>query len=169
MWLSERCRDPLIVVTAGTAVEGRPVGTLPTVQGTCGARVVLIDLRVGKRPSDEMHQPFPCALCRIAAKGQIDRSPTAASAHSAQPVRSATPQIMVPTAHDQFDNAARCKFRIGHVHFAARVAQSPQKPLQCALRAGILANLHAFRARVPFNIDGVDIIAGCVVAECTAR
>lgn len=172
-WL-ERSQDPLIVVTAGTAVEGRPAWVRAALSGarTCGARVVLIEPPCGESAHSDpkcislSHAPFAQLLPKarlIVHHGGIGTF--------AQAVRSATPQIMVPTAHDQFDNAARAaKFGLAIRTSPHEWLKSPQKPLECALAgSGILANLHAFRARVPFNIDGVDIIAGCVVAECAAR
>ncbi len=103
-------QGPLVVVTAGTAVAQRPrwIDALLQALRPEGARFVLIGPRPAGAGSPDMlelaHAPFARLLPRaqlIVHHGGIGTL--------AEAMRAGIPQVLVPAAHDQPDNAERAR------------------------------------------------------------
>ena len=105
---------PVVVITAGTAVAERPIWVDRMVDFSVnhGARVVVIEPATHPGRNDNFvcrisYAPFEALLSRVqliihhAGIGTI-----------AEAMRAELPQLLVPMAHDQADNAARLQ-RIG--------------------------------------------------------
>lgn len=161
---------PLIVITAGTAVEGRApwVRAAITAARNSGARVVVVEPRA---PMSSKHNdtglisvpfvPFERLLPLadlIVHHGGIGTF--------TQALRSGTPQLMVPTAHDQADNAARASaLGIARRSTAQEMVADAGQAITAAL-ADISARSRTrrFLEQHPMQQDGAETIARRVVA-----
>jgi len=112
-----RGTGPVMVITAGTAVASRPrwVERLTAFAVTQGARVVVIEPDAqGDEISPAVHRtpfaPFDLLLPRVQLIAHHAGIGTMAEA-----LRAGLPQLLVPSAHDQPDNAWRLQhLGIGH-------------------------------------------------------
>lgn len=169
-WL-KATQGPLVVMTAGTAVEHRPawLGAALAAASSLGARVLLIeptprqaeataDPRVFSTP----FAPFPRVLPEASLLIHHGGIGTLAQA-----LRSGTPQLIVPGAHDQFDNAARAA-RAGIARHASMrdMSKHALSILRGALLDGplIKASLAA-RTTYPTAADGAAVIAAAAASE----
>lgn len=165
---------PLIVITAGTAVEGRPAWVRAALQGAraCGARVVLIEpepVEMQAVTRDVISVPF-VSFRQLLPKARLILHHGGIGTF-VQALRSATPQIMVPTAHDQFDNAARA------VSLGLATGTSPRELSAAAHKVIEHALADSSKVEKAVTIhdypslcdDGADVIAQRVIAEAVGR
>lgn len=162
---------PIVVVTAGTAVASRP-GWVDRVSGFAlaqGARVIVIgaDSNV-PMSSTSLCQvrfaPFETLLPHVQLVVHHGGIGTAAEA-----LRAGVPQWLVPTAHDQPDNADRLQ-RLGLAYTivpAARAEALAQAWRWALGEPQLVSRLKAAQARMMADCDGADRIAELALDRMT--
>lgn len=108
-FLGDEKGQEVVLVTPGTAVKGENAWVHRVVEGAldCGFKVLYVSTGKGlsaprKRVLHVPFVPFEQALRRVTGVVHHGGIGTIAEA-----LRSGVPQVIVPTAHDQFDNASR--------------------------------------------------------------
>ncbi|HYD94669.1 MAG TPA: glycosyltransferase [Noviherbaspirillum sp.] len=164
---------PVMVITAGTAVASRPqwVERLASFAVAQGARVVVIEPNAqGDTAGAAVHSvpfaPFDLLLPRVQLIAHHAGIGTMAEA-----LRAGLPQLLVPSAHDQPDNA----WRLQHLGLGHSLGQDPgpgdlTRAWHWALGNGPLRQaLHDAQARIAREEEGAGCIAELVLADCGAR
>lgn len=159
---------PIVVVTAGTAVAARPawVERVMAFALAKGARVILVEADTGSIPTAGSvlrvrFAPFESLLPRVQLVVHHGGIGTAAEA-----LRAGIAQWLVPTCHDQPDNADRLQ-RMGLARTLApdagaqALAQSWQWAIGDTTRA---SRLNAAQSRMLADGDGADRIAELALA-----
>ena len=81
---------------------------------------------------------------------------------TAQALRSGKPQVIIPFAFDQFDNAERV-VRLGcGIELSKREARTPENILKAIARAGTLAE-NAQKMKDRFSANGAEIAANTIL------
>jgi UDP:flavonoid glycosyltransferase YjiC (YdhE family) len=143
-----RANDPPVLFSLGTAavhVAGRFYDDAARACRALGRRGVLLVGRGPSRPGDLpagvrvfTYAPFSSVMPRCAASVHHGGIGT-----TGQALRSGRPQLLVPHAHDQFDNAARCE-RLG---VGLRLNRTRcDAPSMARALGGLLASSDAARA-----------------------
>ncbi len=159
---------PVVVVTAGTAVAVRPawVARVTAFALAQGARVIVVEADTGSIPTSGSvlrvrFAPFESLLPRVQLVVHHGGIGTAAEA-----LRTGIAQWLVPTCHDQPDNADRLQ-RMGLARTLAPEAgpQALAQAWQWALGDTTLASrLNAVQSRMLADGDGADRIAELALA-----
>lgn len=161
---------PIVFTLGSSAVfsPGRFYEASAAAARTLGKRALLL---VGPNPSNVPAEPSPDVLVAEGAPHDQVFARAAVVVHqggvgtTGQAMRSGRPQLVVPHAHDQFDNAVRMRRRgIGRVVYASRYTaaratgalRALQRDWAVATRAGHVANLVAGEGGAEAAADAID-------------
>lgn len=160
---------PVVVMTAGTAVASRPQWLRRTMELALEkkARIVV----VGPEGGAPIDNPNICRI-RFAPFEQLLPKAQLVIHHAgigtmAAAIRAGIPQLLVPTAHDQPDNAARAeRLGIGKIIDPVRDAPGTRSALDWALGgAEMHGRLSATTRRLAAEEDGAQKAAEIVLAD----
>lgn len=163
---------PLVVITGGTAVTGRPawVAQASLALSALGAKVLVLEPGHAEpaevEPGRVLHAswvPLDAVLPRARLIVHHAGIGTAVDA-----LRAGTPQWLVPTAHDQPDNADRLRaLGVGRVFAADATREAFAAAWQHGWPDGTHRTLLAMAARLDADGDGAERVAEWVASDLT--